>query len=240
MKINCLYFNTLDSTNSWSKKNYKNFDPTCLTLVFADHQTMGRGQYQRRWLSPAGQNIYATFTFFVDNRQTFVANIPQVLALAALKTLKELRLQPCLKWPNDILINKKKIAGILCETITDNYQSVIVTGIGMNVNMPLGITSQIDQPATSLFIETEQTFKTSHILDLLKNNFMPLLHLFLEKGFQPLLEDFKQGIIHQPGDIIRINKYEGTFEEIDEQGALVLRLPNGRIHKFYGGELLLP
>src|SRR4029077_7189564 len=104
-------------------------------------------------------NIYATFCFWFDLQRTDIGHIPQLLALSAAQTLEEQGFLPTIKWPNDLLLRDKKVAGILCETILEQGLRGIVCGIGLNVNMPLHILNQIDRPATSLLFEGGHAFE---------------------------------------------------------------------------------
>lgn len=237
MEINCLYFKSLDSTHTWSKENYKSFDPQKLTLVVAEEQTAGRGRHKRPWISPAGQNIYATFTFFTSKERTDIKNITQITALSIVKTLDELHFNPLIKWPNDILLSKKKVSGILCETIIDENQLIIMVGIGLNINMPLEILLRVSQPATSLMVESGEKFQISKVLLTLQNHFAKDISLFLNEGFTPFLEDYRKHLLHKTGDLLILDQQEGLFKKIDDDGALVMALPGHREQKFYTGEI---
>jgi BirA family transcriptional regulator, biotin operon repressor / biotin---[acetyl-CoA-carboxylase] ligase len=237
MEINCLHFDCLDSTNTWSKENYKQFDPTRLTLVTANQQTAARGRYKRTWLAPAGQNIYASFTFFVRKEFPFITNSAQLMALSAAKVLEELGFNPRLKWPNDILINKKKMSGLLCETILDDQVWAVVVGIGININMPNELLEQIGQPATSLLVESGHMFDVQQILQKLQKQFSQDLNPFFREGFFPFLESYKKYLLHKKGDVLIIDHQKVIFQCMDNDGALVV-LQEGVEKKFYAGDLL--
>lgn len=238
MEINCLNFNCLDSTSTWSKANYKNFDPKKLTLVSADQQTAGHGRYKRSWISPPGQNIYATYTFFIEKSRQDIANVTQVTALAAVKTLEELGFESLLKWPNDLLINRKKVGGILCEMDSHETYSVIMIGMGININMPLEILQQINQPATSLMVESNRMFQVPQVLQKLTHYLNRDLTLFLHEGFHPFLSDYRKHLLHKKGDPLLLNEQKGFFQAIDNQGALVMLLQDGSEQKFFAGEII--
>ena len=145
MQIQRYHFSTIDSTNSWAKANVENWTASsdeimketdfAMTLVTAEEQTGGRGRFNRLWESPRGVNIYATFCFLVAPTRSDIRQIPQLLALAASQVLETYQFSPLIKWPNDILIQGKKIAGILCETTMHESLLGVVCGIGLNVNM---------------------------------------------------------------------------------------------------------
>lgn len=237
MEINCLHFECLDSTNTWAKENYKSFDPTKLTLVIADQQKAGRGRYKRQWLSSGEKNVHATFTFFLDHGRKDIGNIGQIAALSVIKTLKEFEFTGFLKWPNDIQLNRKKVGGILCETVTNENNIIVIVGIGININMPLETLEKINQPATSWVVERDEKFDIKQVLNKLQGHFAYDIDLFLKQGFQMFLEDYKKHIIHKKDDILVIDQQKGCFHSIDNDGTLIMTLANGREQKFSAGEI---
>lgn len=238
MEINCLHFDSLGSTNQWSKENYKDFDPKTLTIVMADHQTAGRGRNSRTWLSPEKLNIYATFTFFIEKGRNDLFNITQVAALSVVKTLEGLGFHPQLKWPNDIQLNKKKISGVLCEVISEENRQIVMVGIGLNINMPAEMLAEVNQPATSLLNESGKEFQVPQVMASLQTHFVQDLELFLQEGFRQFLAEYRKKILHKKGDNLVINSQKGTFQAVDNDGALVLLLQNCREQKFYAGEII--
>lgn len=238
MKLDSFHFDTIHSTNTWAKENYSKFDRDRMTLITADQQTAGRGRYKRSWISPEKQNIYATFTFFIDPLRLDISNIPQILAVSVQETLMDWGFSCQIKWPNDILLKKQKLGGILCETISDPLAIVIVLGLGLNINMPLEVLKTIDQPATSLLAETGETYNLQHILTPLVRNFSKNLEQFLTEGFSPFVHRFRQMIIHKEGDLLKIGSQTGRFMAIADDGALIIKMDHGENQKIYSGEIL--
>lgn len=208
----------------------------------ADEQTAGRGRFNRRWESPAGENVYATFNFFVEKHRTDIGNIPQILSISAVEVLKKLGLQPLLKWPNDVLLNHKKVAGILCETTPYSDRLCVILGIGLNVNMPLESLQKIDRPATSILVEGGKSLEVEAVTNSLQSQFTQDLELFLEEGFHPFLVKYKSLLIHQINDKIRFHDnravQEGYFLSINNDGSLNLRLESGAVKIYSYGEIL--
>lgn len=236
------HFQIIDSTNTWAKQHAEQLDRQALTLVTANAQTAGRGRFKRLWLSPPDQNIYATFCFFIDKHRHDIGNIPQILALSAAHTLETLGFHPFLKWPNDLLLSGKKIAGILCETLPLSDTLAILLGIGLNVNMPQELLKTIDRPATSLLAEDGLKRDPEELLQKLQEHFLPSLEQFLDEGFLPFLEPYKKSLIHMPGDLIRFHDnrsiWEGKFLAINRDGSLLLELASGENRTFIAGEIL--
>jgi BirA family transcriptional regulator, biotin operon repressor / biotin---[acetyl-CoA-carboxylase] ligase len=236
MEINCLHFECINSTNTWCKEHYAGFDATKITLVTAGQQLAGRGRFNRPWVSPAKQSIYATFTLFLPKQRKDIGNITQILALSAVKTLENKGFAARIKWPNDILLNNKKLGGILCETITTEKHLVVIIGIGINVNVPKKVLDEIGQPATSLWNESHSEHNLNEIIEELQNHFAKDMDLFIRDGFAPFRESFNKKIVHQAGDSIKINHQACVFEKIDEDGALIA-VKDGREQKHVAGEV---
>lgn len=243
MEIIRQHFTTIDSTNSWAKLHAHELQRDKITLVTADTQTAGRGRFKRKWESPPGRNIYASFCFFVEGYSPHIGNIPQVLALSTAKILKTMDFDPSLKWPNDILLSEKKVAGILAET-TALDQLCVVIGIGLNVNMPKALLQKIDRPATSLMVESGRTYDPEEILAKLAQTFSADLDRFFSRGFTPFIEPYRQSMSRNPDRTIRFNDnkniWEGKLHAINEEGSISLKLFNGEIKTFIAGEILWP
>lgn len=180
-------FDTLPSTNEWAKAHLDTFSREGLTLISAASQTAGRGRFGRTWFSPPHLNLYATFCFFIEPEKEDSLALTHVLALCVAKLLENEGLLPTLKWPNDILIKGKKIAGILCETLKHGDKLAIVIGLGLNINMGEKWLGGVDQPATSLLLETQKEWDIGQIKEQLTTSFWEDLGRFLQQGFTPFL-----------------------------------------------------
>ncbi len=245
MKIKRYHFEVIDSTNTWAKANAKLFKQSELTLVTAARQTLGKGRLGRTWHSPAGQNIYATFCFFMDPQRKDIGNLPQIMALSAAEILALEGFEPKLKWPNDILLNNKKVGGILTETSLEGEQLFIALGIGLNVNMLPEEAVEIERPVTSLLmesIETGKIFVVDELLQKLAKNFQDKLQKFYSDGFTPFLESYRNRIVHSLHGELSFRDSQktwvGYFEKINPDGSLMMKLPNGELKAFIAGELV--
>lgn len=196
MDVVSRHFSSIDSTNSWAKLHLEEFDQNKITIITADSQTGGRGQFERKWLSPAGKNIYATFCFFMKIGRMDVVNIPQVLAISTAKALEIDGFDIKIKWPNDLILSGKKLGGILCETTTVGDKLGVVAGIGLNVNMELELLNKIDQPATSLANERGSEFDKNVIFKSITDLFCKDIELFLKEGFTPFQETLNQYLLN--------------------------------------------
>ncbi len=193
MEVESRHFSSLDSTNNWAKLHLEEFNQDKITIITADGQTSGRGQFNRKWVSPSGKNIYVTFCFFMDADRSDLGNIPQVLAISTIQALASFGFHAKIKWPNDLILSGKKVGGILCETSPVENKRGIVLGIGLNVNMESELLDKIDQPATSLAHEKGEMVDLKTVLDALRDHFIKDVEVFLKKGFSPfqdLLDQF--------------------------------------------------
>ena len=192
MEINLVDLDTVDSTSAYAKRHYPSFDPNKITCISAEEQTEGRGRYQRKWISPKGVNLYATFYFQLDPHVQDVVSLAQLMALSLASVLLNEGLHPKIKWPNDIQLNGKKISGVLCETIFEKNFTAIFLGVGININMEQEALVQIDQPATSLKEETKKNWNKKEILGKLAIEFLKDLALFKAQGFEPFRNELEE------------------------------------------------
>lgn len=240
--IHYIHFDTIDSTNTWTKKNAAALDANQLTCVTALEQTAGRGRFFRRWLSPKGQNIYATLFFCLPKECSYLINLGQILSLSCVTVLKKKRFSPQIKWPNDILLDGKKVAGILCETVSLEDRIGVVLGIGINVNMSKELLETIDQPATSLAQLSGQTWTLEQILEPLLKQFLKDLNLLQNRGFEPFRKTYEQFLAYK-GKAMTCNDglqtIHGICHSINPDGRLNLLLPDGKISTLVASEVIL-
>jgi len=182
--MNIISFEKLDSTNKYAKDNIKTLADK--TVISADCQTNGYGRFQRVWIDVGSENIYMTFVLKPSGiLQEVHANLTQYLSVVLCKQLEEINLSPTIKFPNDVLLNGKKISGILAESITKSGKlKGIVLGIGINLNSKAESLKIIDQPATSISLELGQKINKQEFMQKLIQNFFKNYDEFLEKGFE--------------------------------------------------------
>lgn len=235
-----IHFDTIDSTNTWAKKHAHSLDPDQLTCITALEQTAGRGRFFRKWISPKGENIYATLYFQIPKGWPYLVNLSQVLSLSCISVLKKKEFQPQVKWPNDILLEGKKVAGILCETISADDHTGVILGIGINVNMSNEMLNAIDQPATSLSQLTGRIWTLEQILEPLLKQFLNDLQTLEEKGFAPFHSLYEELLAYK-GEVIScsdgIQTIKGICHSVNPDGRLNLLLPDGTLKTLSAGEI---
>ena len=165
MQYHLLHFKEIDSTNSYLKNTYRLLDN--FTFVSADYQSNGRGREDRVWQSESGENLM--FSFLVKNeelmKQSSILSI-----LTAVEIAKEIEMFDIkgvsIKWPNDVLINGKKVCGILLEGQVPKY---LVVGVGLNVNQKK-FPDGLRRPATSLSLKGKRDFNIGELKNSLFKN----------------------------------------------------------------------
>lgn len=165
-KIHRIHFDSISSTNTWIKKNFKTLDATAITCVTATIQTKGRGRLGRLWISKAG-NLHMSLFFCLEKRD---GRIPRLAQLAAVALADLFPTQ--IKWPNDLIIDGKKWGGALVELVDCNQRQGVVLGLGLNVNTPVENTGQ---PTTSLVEATGQTWDLDRLVPSIIDAFFATL-----------------------------------------------------------------
>lgn len=223
---NFVYCEEIDSTNSFLLKS-KEYNKHGLVL-FAEYQTAGRGRRNRTWLSTKEQNL--TFSILLkegissDNINVLILGASVAVA-QALENLYQVKVN--LKWPNDVLINNKKISGILVEsTSKGNKLEKAVIGIAVNVNQP-GFTGQYTIQPTSVRKEFKKEVSREKLLSEILNCFEEIFDQSVHNK-EKVLNDWRSRC-KMLGEKIKIEDGDkiihGTFEDINEHGYLLLRTP---------------
>lgn len=240
MDVTYLHFETLNSTNTWVKEHAHSLEAHHLTCVSAEEQTAGRGRFNRPWISPKGENIYATLYFCVSLPCSYLLNIGQILSLSCIAVLEKLGFFPEIKWPNDILIDKHKMAGILCEAVSLKEQIGIVLGFGLNVNMSQKALESIDQNATSLAKVSCKHWELKPLLHSIVAQFLQDLELLQRKGFVHFRASYERHLAFK-GQYMSCSqgktKLFGYGEAVDDEGRLLLRLEGGSVVHLSSGEV---
>lgn len=235
-----IHLDSIDSTNTYAKEHSKRFAPNEITCVTAEEQTAGRGRYQRKWLSPPGVNLYITFYFQLPVNTLHLVSLAQVMAYSFAAILLREGLHPKIKWPNDVQLSGKKLSGVLCETQFHRDFVEIFLGIGINVNLEEEIAGKIDQPATSLKIETGRKWDRAALLKKLQKQFAEDLEKFKKEGFAPFHSAF-ENLLARKGETIRCfdgkKEWVGICHSLTNDGQLNLYLPDQTIHTIVSGEI---
>lgn len=213
-------------------------------MVVADEQTTGRGRRGRTWASPKGSNLLVSILLRppLEPEQVFV--LTMVLGLVTARVLQERTgLSALIKWPNDVYLRGKKLAGILTEFSTRGKTlEYVILGMGLNVNWHPPQEEGIRQPATSLLAETGKGFSGNELLEEILSG--------LQASYRKVLQGEIEGFYRKWNDLSLIlgrqvtlesdsEVLEGKAVRIDEQGALILEERDGSTRRIFCGDVSL-
>ncbi len=252
-------FDELDSTNLEAVRMAKNHKPSRDYIILAKSQTKGRGRSGKNWQSTHG-NLHVSLLIKPDKELELLSQLSFVTALAVYDIVRSLchsrgsgnpdkipwtshgmtstpLKHISLKWPNDVLVNGKKISGILLESVKVEDKYYLIIGIGINITYhPINI----DQPTTSLADAELPIITPQTLLEILIENFEKYYHIWEKEGFSFVRETWLRHAykLHENMTV----KYQddmitGTFQDIDSLGRIILQLPSKKILSISTAEL---
>ncbi len=241
-KYSIVTMEEVPSTNSYALQNIAFLDDR--TVIYTTRQTSGRGRYNRKWMYDDSENIYMSFVLKPEiiNNYPF-PNLTQYLSVVVCKILeKEFNMLPAIKWPNDILVNKSKISGILAESYTENNSiKGIVLGLGLNVNLKNETIEKIDQKAASIFSLTGKNYDCDKLTRKICDEFFENYNEFSEKGFEYIKDEYISRCFFL-GTNIKISengeKREYYAKSIDDKGFLTVLDKFNNESKIVTGDVL--
>lgn len=225
-KFNIIELEKVDSTNLYAKSYLAELADR--DVVCADVQTCGRGRFERAWIDLGAGNIFMSIVLKPSSDfKSVYANLTQYFSVVLCEIFEEYGLKPQIKWPNDVLIHGKKIAGILSESVMQghNFKGFIL-GAGINLNAKSEDLKQItDNEVTALNLEIGQTINKNIFLDKLINKFFENYDKFLQNGFNMIKNDYIKRACFL-GKKISVkgfnNTVSGFAKSINSAGELVL------------------
>jgi BirA family biotin operon repressor/biotin-[acetyl-CoA-carboxylase] ligase len=234
--------NELTSTNQRAQELAAEGAPEGL-VVLAETQTAGRGRLGRRWESPGGVNVYCSVLLKPQIPPRQAPQLTFLSAVAVAETLRELcGLDARVKWPNDILVGGRKIAGLLNELIAETEQiHSLILGIGINVNMTADqFPEELRYPATSVRIENDASQVRLPLVTLLLQRIDKLYAEFIDQGFAPLRrrwETYFDLLDRQVEVDLGQRVISGVVGGLESDGALKLFLPDGSVERVLAGDV---
>lgn len=240
-QLNLHLFATLDSTNAYLKSLALNHQQ--LDVCISESQTNGRGRFKREWFSPFGENLYCSLRYVFKEDVSKLSGLSLIVSMALLEAIKD-----CIddihglgiKWPNDLFCNGKKLAGSLIELVVESHtETVIVIGIGLNVNM---LHAELSNQWTSLRkITGKHLDKNKLAAHILHRVYQALSGFSTIKKAAFMTKWTSYDVLYQKK--IKVQHYdslvEGLAEGIDEDGNLLIRLANGDRTTLCSGEASL-
>jgi len=241
MQFTILRFDSIESTNTEAARQAKLGAEEGLCIV-AGEQTAGRGRHGRVWSSEKDAGIYFSIVLRPKVETRFLPLLTMMSAIVIAEVLKKnYKLQPDIKWANDVHINGRKICGILAETVETNKGLAVVVGIGINLkstNFP----PELSKIATSIEEETNQTINFEDLLENLTEKFAAYYEIFnAENGAKKIREDWIEHSSYAIGKEVRAVLTNeiiiGKTCGIEENGALRIEQTNGEIKIIQDGDV---
>lgn len=213
------------------------------TLIIADQQTAGKGRLGRSWFSPSRTGIWMSLIIRPDIPYSSAPQLTLLSAVAITRGLSKVVDVPIrIKWPNDLLINGKKVAGILTElhAETDRINHLVIS-VGINVNQEEDVFPEELRPiATSLRVESGSLIPRSQLIIDIVHAWEELYHLYLDHGFSPIKTLWESYTITLGKMIIARTlqgQIEGYAQEITDEGVLLIKDSQGTVHKIYSADI---
>lgn len=241
----CLYFPEIDSTNSFAWEIARQGVPEG-TVVVAEYQSRGRGRLGRSWCSPAGGNIYATLILRPSIPAVQAGQVSLIAALAAARAIQGVtEIRPAVKWPNDIFLEGRKVAGILSEAHSPGKViEVICCGIGINVHVRgSDLPPEVRSRAAALAEFSSRVLSRIIILQEFLRQFEELYDMFSVQGFSALLPEWRTWSMLE-GRRVMVHGADGEVTGkvvgINDVGALLLESDEGAVTPFFAGDVTIP
>ncbi|MEM1087933.1 MAG: biotin--[acetyl-CoA-carboxylase] ligase [Pseudomonadota bacterium] len=231
------WYSEIDSTSEEAKRRARSGE-TGPVWIAARRQTAGRGRLGRKWSSPDG-NVFATFLFAPEGGLAQASRVPFAAGLAVVDAFRTLLPDTNfrLKWPNDVRVDQAKLTGVLVESGETNGVVWVALGIGINVALAPEVEGQA---TTSLYdLGAHPALKADDVLESLRDTIAARIKQSLT-AFPALLEDWKRAA-EGLGDIVEAGpidaRVSGVFEDLEEDGGLILRLPDGSRQTIRAGDV---
>ncbi|MBI4508936.1 MAG: biotin--[acetyl-CoA-carboxylase] ligase [Deltaproteobacteria bacterium] len=214
------------------------------TVVIADAQSIGRGRQGHQWYSPPGHNLYLSAILRLAMPPNAVPPLTLAAGIATCEVARCLGVPASLKWPNDVLVGGRKLAGILAEMSTRGATTeVVILGVGMNVNSTT-FPQDLSRTATSLRIERGgEAMDRADVLALLLFELERWINLFVSEGAPAIVSAWKERT-HFLGQRVSVKVEDkvvtGWAMDVDADGALLLGREDGTSLRVLSGEVTLP
>ncbi len=232
-------FDQLDSTNKHALAHLHELKHG--DVVVARVQTGGRGRCGRSWVSGAAGNLCMSIVIKPDRPSPQLASLSHLLAVCLCRELDSERVKAAIKWPNDVLVGGRKIAGILAESVTQGADFAgMALGIGVNLNLDESIVRQIERPATSLNLLLGKKVSVESFRKGLLDGFFASYESFMREGFAIIRREYL-GRCEFLGHDIEVRHQQSLIQgialDVDDEGALRLQCPGGEIRTVAIGEM---
>ena len=228
-----------DSTNLWIKRLAKEGAPEG-TLALAEFQSAGRGRLGRSWEVPEGTSVMMSILLRPEFEPQYAPMLTLVMGMAVAKAVGNLGFDVSIKWPNDVVVSRKKICGILTEMgVRKGKIDYAVIGVGINVNIR-EFPEEMADKATSLYLEGGREFDRSQVPGLVMEAFERYYEIFTATCDLSGLREEYEGILanyNQPVRVLAKEPYEGIARGITDDGELLVEKTDGSVTAVSAGEV---
>lgn len=212
-------------------------------VVFAESQNQGRGRLGRSWFSPAGKGLWFSVLLRPKLRPQQIPQITVLASVAVARTIEHVaRLSPKIKWPNDVYVNGRKVAGILTELSAEqDVVRYVVLGIGIDVNVAASeFPPKLRSIATSLAIEAGHPIDRAELASAVLRELDELYVRVAKKDFESVAEEWERRCTTVGKHVVVLigdRRLHGHAEALDAEGALLLRTEHGHLERITGGDV---
>ena len=239
MDMDVIYYKEVDSTNTKIKELAKTAKEGL--VVVAERQTAGRGRRGRTWESTKEGNLYMSVLLKPELEVTKAAMLTLVMAYSVANALQRWEIDVQIKWPNDLIMGKKKICGILTEMeVLDGQIDFIVVGVGLNLGQQV-FSEELKEKATSIFAETGRRIDREQVLSAIMDVFEENYACFLEnKSLEFLMQDYNDLLVNRDKQVVVLDpagEYEGYAQGINADGELQVLRADGTSTSVFAGEV---
>lgn len=211
------------------------------TVVVADWQSAGRGRHGRRWIAPPRTALLFSIVLRPRLAPAQIFRVTAAGALAVLDAVRATGARVQLKWPNDVVCEGRKLAGLLAQAgWRDSLLSWLVLGIGLNVNVPAQVLAEVGQPATALLVELGTPIRREPLLASVLNRFEQWYESAIGAAWPQVLARWRAdcALLGRPVQVRTLQGIvAGVALDVDEEGALLLQDEDGRIGRFLEGDV---
>lgn len=210
-------------------------------MIISDYQSLGRGRSGKNWTSAPRDGIALSLLLMPESMGGGTSCITLVAALSVAAAIEKTSgLKPQIKWPNDILLNEKKVCGILTELDTTQGKNSIIVGVGINSNQQ-EFPAEISETATSIFLETGTPSDRESTVKYFSEYFEKYYEIFLKTSDMSLLKEEYNSLLVNKGRVVKAfdpkENIMGIAEGIDDEGRLIVKTDTGITHHIYAGEV---
>lgn len=240
MNITILRFDTLDSTNTEAANQARKgaLEGLC---VIAHQQTAGRGRHGRNWVSEKNSGLYFSIILRPKFDPKYLPLITLMTGVAVCDTLKEIGVNPDIKWVNDLLVKEKKICGILAETVETASGLAVIVGIGINLTSR-NFTDEIADTATSIEAEIAKKVSQDEIVEILTRYLIYFYEMLKQEDRRAeILQEWQKRSTYFSGKGVRVtlpdSVVEGITDGLEENGALRVKTRDDSVKIIQAGDV---